>query len=84
MGPRSGERGKATKRDRYGDPYTLQWGRALVNAESGQAPAVGVDQRSASMGPRSGERGKGADKCEVGLDHIASMGPRSGERGKGL
>ena len=58
MGPRSDERGEDNAIAVVNGVCALQWGRALMSAESREARRVrGVDV-VASLGPRSDERGE--------------------------
>ena len=81
MGPRSHERGNTVDRQFNAKPYTLQWGRVLMNAETRYGCGKGRWPCRASMGPRSHERGNALLEDVTSSLCDASMGPRSHERG---
>ena len=58
MGPRFGERGDAELYNALREAgQQLQWGRALVSAETSRSAGNRLTLKDASMGPRFGERG---------------------------
>ena len=62
----------------------LQWGRVLMNAETGAIVHERISDMRASMGPRSHERGNQFVHDDFRGGQKASMGPRSHERGNSL
>ena len=66
MGPRSHERGNALRQlPRELKGLVLQWGRVLMNAETGAVRILRRILSPASMGPRSHERGNVEDAERV-------------------